>query len=291
MSSGWQRLAAREAAAVERYRRRLEQIDDPELAALLRYFARRAAARLEVAAFEPASEAPAAVSPYEGAADDAKLFWLSENLVILRLPRPPGLSYRAGDSARVRVGAVARRYSFASAPRDDELEFFIELHPGGQMAGALRSTPLPPVSVSRIKPGLRLQPRVRNHVMVATVTGISPYVSLLREHGIATGQRAIVLHGASYRDELGYAEFLSEQAAANPSAFYYIPTVSRPQEPRNSGWDGATGRVETLIDPILRRFDCGPEDTAIYACGRPEMVSKVEQAYLRLGYFVATEPY
>ena len=31
----------------------------------------------------------------------------------------------------------------------------------------------------------------------------------------------------------------------------YIPTVSRPADPANAGWTGRTGRVETILEPVL----------------------------------------
>ena len=40
----------------------------------------------------------------------------------------------------------------------------------------------------------------------------------------------------------------------------YIPTVSRPNDPRNAGWMGRTGRVETILAPVLDELGLSPAE-------------------------------
>jgi ferredoxin--NADP+ reductase len=132
-----------------------------------------------------------------------------------------------------------------------------------------------------------LNRKYRNHVMVATVTGIAPFVSMLR-YALAMpgdGARFYVLQGASYVDEFGYD---AELAAMHPSV-RFVPTCSRPQEPRNAAWRGATGRVNAIVEQHVREWALQPADTCIYVCGNPQMIDDVKTRYASTGFHVEAE--
>ena len=220
--------------------------------------------------------------------------WVSPDLLRLRLAKPAGFAYRAGQSAKLGLQGLARRYSFASAPFEPELEFFIELQAGGRMSGLLRLHADPDaITISDIKGDLQLVPAAADHLMVATVTGIAPFRSMVLEHlhSGGNGRRFILLHGASYQDEFGYDAELRRLAAEHPGRLVYIPSVSRPAEPRNAGWQGATGRVETLVDAVIDQYRLAPATTCLYACGQPAMVRSVARAYRLQGFLVREESY
>ena len=121
--------------------------------------------------------------------------------------------------------------------------------------------------------------------MVATGTGIAPFRSMMRDAWHRrTGDRFIVLHGASYLDELPYRRELSDAANVD-----YRPTVSRPTEVRNRGWSGLTGRVDELATVVASSLDAGT--THVYACGNGAMVDAVTQRLGSLGFPVAREVY
>jgi NAD(P)H-flavin reductase len=127
--------------------------------------------------------------------------------------------------------------------------------------------------------------------MVATVTGIAPFVSMLR-HAIHHGERRfrfVVLQGASYQDEFAYREELEDASARHPELLVYIPTVSRPGEERNRGWAGATGRVNTVVEEHVERLPA--ESTAAYACGHPGMIEDVARRLTPRGFLVKEEKY
>jgi ferredoxin--NADP+ reductase len=136
----------------------------------------------------------------------------------------------------------------------------------------------------------------RRHVMVATVTGIAPLRSMLREalYGPSSRQGGAqpefwLLHGASYADELPYAAELAALAAGD-ARVRYLPTLSRPGALRNRGWTGLQGRVDTHVLPTLRALG-SKQDIAVYACGHPEMVRTVRESLDPLGYLVLDEAY
>jgi NAD(P)H-flavin reductase len=210
-------------------------------------------------------------------------------LRILRLIRPRGLDFRSGQHVKLAVAGARRKYTMVSAPHEDELEFFIERAPGGGFTPALWSLGVGDrVRVEGPAKGrFTFDGQRRDHVMVATVTGIGPFVSMARAHASeGDAYRFHVLHGASYADELEYGDELERHSGVR-----YLPTVSRPAEARNAGWAGATGRVDEHVLPYLEAQGLAPDTTAVYACGHPGMVKTVRDRLAPLGYRVYTESY
>ena len=138
-------------------------------------------------------------------------------------------------------------------------------------------------------------PETRRMVLMGGGTGIAPfmaYIQHLRHHG--TARQIVVCHGASYVDELGYREELlawereSVERGRRGWDFHYLATISRPKEAANAGWSGATGRVESLVQPgadggpspaelkVGERFTTG--NTSFYICGFAGTVQSVKAA-------------
>ena len=66
-------------------------------------------------------------------------------------------------------------------------------------------------------------------------------------------------------------------------AFYpvrYVPTISRPNDPRNAGWTGRTGRVEQVVADTCRDLGLRGDRTVVYICGNPEMILNVERVLM-----------
>jgi NAD(P)H-flavin reductase len=223
---------------------------------------------------------------------------LTPNLLQLEIDRPAGFDYRPGQHVKLGVPGLLRRYSLVSAPHQRHLEFFVELYPEGRLSERLRA--LPEGAVMALGPRARGELAVNARrpilLMMATVTGIAPCVSLLRHHtrrpGAPTpGSRFVVVHGASYPDELGYVDELTALARQHPDRIHYLPTVSRPDEAASAGWRGATGRVESQLAGVIEHFGLTPLNTAALACGNPGMIRNVADALRREGYPVQTEPF
>ena len=223
---------------------------------------------------------------------------------ILRVARPPEFSFRAGQAVKLGLPGVATRrtYSIASAPHEAHLEICIELVPGGRLSSLLfRLAPGARLELApQPKGSFALQSGKRLHLMVATVTGIAPLRSMLRAalaQRPATGRvdAVWILHGASHADELPYAAELAELAARDPRVVY-LPTVSRPGASRNQGWRGRTGRVEAHVLASVKALEAetpgaSKADIAVYACGHPDMVRNVQDAFTPLGYAVSAEDF
>jgi ferredoxin--NADP+ reductase len=94
----------------------------------------------------------------------------------------------------------------------------------------------------------------RRIVCLGGGTGLAPFVSLAQSlHATGSKRELVVLHGASYVDELGYKELLTDleneslDKGKDKWNFRYRATVSRPQEWFNRSWSGQIGRVENFL--------------------------------------------
>lgn len=177
--------------------------------------------------------------------------------VILGMPNP-------NENNKV----VRRAYSIASHPENrDYIELYIRW---------VRS-PLPGRLTTQLfnaKMGAEvtwMQPRGRDLLISDTLhtgekderrivclgggTGLAPFVSYARHlHEVGDKREIIVLHGASYVDELGYRDLLTKlqeeslDKGKDKWNFRYEPSISRPSE--NRDWSGHVGRVESFLKPV-----------------------------------------
>jgi ferredoxin--NADP+ reductase len=124
----------------------------------------------------------------------------------------------------------------------------------------------------------------RPRLFVATGTGIAPFVAMIRDD-LAAGRRreTVVVHGVAHADELGFSDILASLHADRRSRVRYLPTISRPGEPRNASWSGATGRAETTLVERWDTLDLDPRGVVAYLCGNPGMVATVQAALAARG--------
>lgn len=175
---------------------------------------------------------------------------------------------------------IRRAYSIASSPlARDHLELFVNLIPSGELTPRLFA--LQPGDRLWLGPKLtgmftlRDVSRDKHLALVATGTGLAPYMSMLRtELERRDRRRFAVLHGARHSWDLGYSAELHTMARLCPT-FTYLPAVSRPAE-ELVPWGGATGHVQALwAGGALTRawgFRPTPEDTHVFLCGNPTMI-------------------
>ncbi len=204
-----------------------------------------------------------------------------------------GTSFEPGQYMTIGVFAdgkiVQRPYSVASAPAvigDEGYEMYVRLVPVLRFTTLLWRLPLGH-RMRMIGPKGKFmleEDDDRTHLFVSTGTGIAPFISMTRQL-ITDGQqrRTVMLHGCSYADELGYrAELEALQDGDYPMT--YVPTISRPDDSRNRGWDGYVGRAETVVGDVCRDQALDPERTIVYLCGNPDMILNVEQELLGAEY-------
>ena len=252
----------------------------------------------------------------------------SERVAIIRLQLEQAFHFQAGQYAFLSLvhhrHSVSRPYSIASPPsQTHRLEFCIRIRAQGDLTSSLRDPevvealqgPSPSASLTVTGPAGRLvvdPTERRDLVLVASGTGLAPFMSIVRSlnedcltapHSFIP-RRIYVIHGASYAKDFAYHDelrTLAEATLKNPAralALVYLPTVSRPAE--NPGWQGLTGRAETLLQASLHpdhprtelqeavrsvlQVTLRPETHLVYACGHAETVEHVFGALVRRGF-------
>jgi ferredoxin--NADP+ reductase len=223
---------------------------------------------------------------------------VAQDLFVLHVESGEPLPYLAGQYATLGVEVDERRierpYSICSSPYESKLEFFVERVPDGELTPLLYSMDQgAPLLLRRFAKGrftLDLKSGRKNHLLLATVTGIAPYVSYIRTlysdskkgGGPMPGEhRLFCIQGASRSREYGYRDEL-ERIANEVPWLKYVPTVSRPWE--DEQWNGEKGRVDDLIRKYAEVWGLNPEDTTAYMCGHPSMLENGRGILQRAGW-------
>jgi ferredoxin--NADP+ reductase len=183
---------------------------------------------------------------------------------------------------------IKRAYSLASGSTQEHLEFYIVLVTSGALTPRLLAVPEGGrLWLSRKAVGmftLDSVPPDQDVILVATGTGLAPYVSMVRtrmEAECGGRRRWAILHGGRRSWDLGYRnEF--ETLRARCSNFFYLPSITRPSP--EDPWGGLVGRVNgILVDGTFEeRFGArlDPARQHVFLCGNPAMV---EEAVKQLG--------
>ncbi len=232
--------------------------------------------------------------------------WVPDKLFSLRVTRDDAYTFLPGQFARVGLpGAddptgpptLWRAYSMVSAPQESGLEFYSIVVPDGLFSPRMaqlrpgdalyvEKTPYGFLTLERFAPGGELW-------LLASGTGLSAYLSLLRDPATWLAYRRIVLvHGVrtvaelAYREEIeswGARPELAELHAADPHKLVYLPIPTRealpgmPQERLTTLI--ADGRLEQLAGLPL-----DPETSKIMLCGNPEMLADARKLLGERGF-------
>jgi ferredoxin--NADP+ reductase len=229
----------------------------------------------------------------------------AEDLWSVRIQPGQPLAFKPGQYATLGLegGArvIERAYSIVSSPLEDEIEFFFELVPHGELTPPLHQLQVGDTLLMRrqAKGLFTLDGKSghKQHYLVCTVTGVAPYVSMVRtlarqaEKGSSQEVQLVILQAASRPWEFAYREEL-ETISRNSSWLRYIPTVSRPWE--DVSWQGEVGRIEDVLRKHLDLLGLEPSNTTAYLCGHPNMIENSKGILKRRGFakeFVREEVY
>lgn len=206
----------------------------------------------------------------------------------------PRLEGSGEDPVRLPDGTLIHRpFSIASGPEERELEFLVRYVPEGELAPRL----------ARLAIGGRLYlsdqaggtftidraPPAKHLVLIATGTGIAPFVSFVRAHLRTDDERRwVVLHGARTSWDLGFRDELRLAARLCPH-FAYVPCITRRSD--DPHFEGVAGRVTALIasGELERRAHVAldPKTTDVFLCGNPAMIEDVIALLAARGYVEA----
>ncbi len=115
----------------------------------------------------------------------------------------------------------------------------------------------------------------------------------------------IILHGASYIDELSYKRLLtdlendSEKRGRDQWNFRYRAAISRPKEFYNRSWSGHVGRVESFfksdkktgLSPVDEMVgeEITPQNSIVYICGYQGTIDGVIESLGSRGFVTEHE--
>jgi ferredoxin--NADP+ reductase len=177
-------------------------------------------------------------------------------------------------------GTIERRsYSIASPP-GAPLEFLVAEVKTGVLTPSLGALePGHRLLVERKPQGfftLKWVPVARHLWLVATGTGLGPFLSILRSPDVyARFERVVLVHGARDRDHLAYREELRALATARGGQLDVVWVVSR----EAAGEGILAGRVTSaLADGSLERearLPLSPADSHLMLCGNPAMIEEM----------------
>ena len=212
----------------------------------------------------------------------------SDGLFTLSIHCPGVGSFESGQFLQVGMQLsekhLHRPYSVAS-PHSDTLEFFIVRVDGGELTPRLWELQEgDAIDVSAKATGgftLSHTPVADTIWLLATGTGLAPYIAMMREDCIWQRHRNVVLvHGVRYATDLAYQDELNALSLRFGNRFHSIPVVSRADVP-----GAITGRITTAIEngslESQAQNALSADNSVVMMCGNPQMLDDVE-ALLKL---------
>jgi len=204
---------------------------------------------------------------------DAIAAYLPGQYTTLGLPKP-------GDETGKKF--IKRAYSLCSSPDDrGELEFFVSLVENGELSPRLSTLG----SGDRVLCG----PKITGHftlkeipagahlVLVATGTGLAPYIAMLRTRSTWDNFSDISLvAGVRHEDDFAYTQEIEQIQQSHPGLKYFS-IVSRPQ----GQWAGNTGRIQKLF--IERIVEVDTNRSQVFLCGNPAMIEETQALLETMG--------
>ena len=204
--------------------------------------------------------------------------------------KAPALKFEAGQFVRIALdiegSRVARPFSFVNAPQDPLLEFYGVVVPEGPLSPRLeRLAAGDRLYVAPNPAGFLVLSEVpafaQSLWLMATGTGIAPFLSMLRTDALwARFREVILVHAVRHAKELVYQELIREIRGARP-ALRTVTFVSR--EPHPASLAGripaaiADGRLERAARAVLS------DASHVMLCGNPAMLKDARAALIARG--------
>ncbi len=182
---------------------------------------------------------------------------------------------------------IARAYSIVSTNEDDHLEFFSIHVPDGPLTSRLvniregegvwiNSKPTGSLTLKYLQPG-------RNLYLLATGTGLAPFISLIRDPEVYRQyEKVILVHTVRTKVELAYKEQIRSLTGEH---LVYVPTVTRETFENSARVSDLFCSGELFSNIGLPVAD--PQYDRVMLCGNPHMLDEMT-AYLESGGWTMT---
>lgn len=207
----------------------------------------------------------------------------------------PGTAERCGDATDEfetpdSDKLIKRAYSIASTSTADYVEFYITLVHSGALTPRIFNLNIgDKVFMGKKGVGMFTLEEVnpeRNIVLIATGTGVAPYMSMLRSDALRRTGNIMIVHGAANSWDLGYSSELQLLESMFDS-FKYYPTITEPEK-EPAGWSGDTRFIGDIwADELAEKkwgFKPTIEDTDFFLCGNPRMIEGMVEMLEKDGF-------
>ena len=246
---------------------------------------------------------------------------LKEDLVIIRLVPDEGMpEYTTGQFLTIGVTVptenyklVRRAYSIASHPENKDYFEFVIRWVRNPLPGRVTTMLFYANVGDELKLGLPTgnallindklpngEKDKRRIICVGGGTGLAPFIAYANHlHDVGDKRQVVILHGASYIDELSYKRMLTDledesiRRGRDEWNLIYRAAISRPKELFNRSWSGHVGRVESFfkegkngsapIDELVGE-KITPENSYIYICGYQGTIDGVIDSVASRGF-------
>ena len=209
----------------------------------------------------------------------------TESLFSFRCTRNPALRFTSGQFAMIGLVVegkpLVRAYSMVSPAWEDHLEFLSIKVPNGPLTSRLQHIAVGEHVLIGQKPVGTLVPENllpgRNLWMLATGTGLAPFMSLLRDPEVYDRyERVIIAHTVREVAELAYRDYLTQELQEHEllgemvrEKMIYMPAVTREAFP-------IQGRITTRLEAGTAERDAGvapldPAHDRVMICGSEAM--------------------
>jgi len=206
----------------------------------------------------------------------------TERLFRFKTERPATFKFSAGEFTMVGIENLEqvipkRAYSITSGPYDDFLEFLSIKVQGGPLTSILQNIkigdevyvgdkPTGTLTLANLELGGNLW-------LLATGTGIAPYISLLRDPSLFESFKNInvVWTTRQVAEQACFKEFISKTACN-----FYASTTRESSE--------LEGRVQFLIENKLILHNASPSNDKIMICGSLDFNNEMKQYFNSKGW-------
>ena len=221
----------------------------------------------------------------------------TDRLFHFRTTRDPGTRFRDGEflmiGLEVENKPLLRAYSVASPNYEEYMEWFSIKVPNGPLTSRLQNIQVGDEIITNTKAvGTLVLDNLksgRNLYMLATGTGVAPFMSLVR--GLETYEdfdNVILVWGTRVQKELAYKEFLEGLnkheiwGEITQGKFKFYPTVTR-EEFENTG-RVTTAMYENKVQDKLGLPKLDKEHDRVMICGSIEMNLELKEYLEGLGF-------
>lgn len=212
----------------------------------------------------------------------------TEGLYSLRFEAPLG-DFKAGQFVRIGLDVdgerIGRPYSLVNAPHEPLLEIYFNVVTGGPLSPRLAQLgPGDTLWVSAPANGFLILdeiPQARHLWLLATGTGVGPFLSILKTADPWTRFERIVLgHSVQYAGELAYRELIERLRDEHGEQLQYLPLITRERV------DGALGqRIPATIASGELEARAGiplaADSSHVMLCGNSAMITDVTEELAR----------